>query len=124
MKSILFAALVLAAAPAFADDSKGGGTSGGTGTGMSAASGTHDGDRAKPTGTADDSNVSSHKGPDAAGSSEPSAPSIKGATGDVGAAKKNAKHHGSGDTGRTTDAAQNGQKNTQAPSQPSDSKEH
>jgi hypothetical protein len=122
MKSFLFAgaALFIAVTPALADESKGGGS----GTGMSAASGTHDGKRAAPTGDADDSNLSSHKGPDAAGSAEPSAPSIKGATGDVGAAKKNAKHHGGTDTGKTTDSARNGQKNAQAPSQPADSKEH
>jgi hypothetical protein len=121
MKSFLFAgaALALAVTPAFADDSKGGGS----GTGMSAASGTHDDKRAAPTGDADDSNLSSHKGPDAQGSGAPTAP-IKGATGDVGSARRNQKHHGSGDTGKTSDAAQSSQKGTQAPSQPADSKEH
>jgi hypothetical protein len=49
---------------------------------------------------------------------------VKGATGDVGAWKRNQKHHGSGDVGKTSDAAKEGQKNAQAPSQPSDSKEH
>ena len=122
MKSILFAgaALFLAVTPALADESKGGGT----GVGMSAASGTHDDKRAAPTGTADDSNLSSHKGSDAKAPSDPAANPIKGATGDVGAARRNQKHHGNGDTGKTSDSAKNGQKNAQAPSQPSDSKEH
>jgi hypothetical protein len=71
-----------------------------------------------------DSNVTSHKGPDAQSSTDPAANSVKAATGDVGAAKRNRKHHGSGDTGKTSDAVQNSQKDTQAPSQPSDSKEH
>ena len=121
MKSFLLAAaaLFLAVTPALADESKGGGS----GTGMSAATGTHDGNRAAPTGDADDSNLSSHKGPEAKGSGAPTT-TIKGATGDVGAAKRNQKHHGSSDVGKTSDSSLNGQKNAQAPSQPSDSKEH
>jgi hypothetical protein len=119
MKTFLLALCL--AAPAFAQS---GGTGGGTGTDMSApAKGSNTHGAADGANSAD-SNVTSHKGPDAQSTANPSASPVKGATGDVGSAKRNRKHHGSSDVGSTTGAVQDSQKNAQAPSQPSDSKEH
>jgi hypothetical protein len=91
------------------------GNTGGTGTSTPAAT-KHGGDKndSDPGKANKDSNTSSHSGSDAKMSRDPSKDTVKAASGEVGSAKKNKRHHGSYDTRKNADSVKKSDKSNTA----------